>query len=322
MEDLRGGLFYFGCWRRIGLWLGAELLTQALDERTQQCRSSAGSPRPHAVTGANGKTYSYDGCGNMTNRNGQALLYDEENRLVQVTGTNTVAFGYADDGTRLWRTAGGQTTIWIGGIYEVRVGSKTLCHVFAGGQRIATFEPINPACAWMYQDGLPGRCYRFAAAALDWPLRDGRTPYTVMLIPLLGVLGGSIWGRRRFHREWTRMRANSRRVLWERPPGHDSVCCRLRVYSCPSWLQAVSVVLVVALFFSTTTMVEAVTCDPVFWYYHTDHLGSSNVMTDRAGNLARHYEYGAFGTSRYAGATCTFNPSDRGQLFSRSRTAI
>ena len=49
----------------------------------------------------------------------------------------------------------------------------------------------------------------------------------------------------------------------------------------------------------------------MFWYYHTDHLGSSNVMTDRAGNLARHYEYGAFGTSRYADATCTFNPSNR-----------
>jgi RHS repeat-associated protein len=254
--------------------------------------------KPHAVTSANGKNYLYDSCGNMTNRNGQVLIYDEENRLVQVTGTNTVTLGYADDGMRLWKSSGGTLTLWIGGIYEVKVGSQTLCHVFAGGMRIASFEPINPACAWMYQDGLPGRCYRFAVAALDWPLSEGRTPYTVMLIPLLGVLGGSIYGRRICRKKAQETRKHVRFL-------------RFFVAGYPVWRQGVCVLLVVALFFSTTTQVEAVTCSPVFWYYHGDHLGSSSVMTDRSGNLARHFEYGAFGTTRYADATCTFSPSNR-----------
>ena len=33
-------------------------------------------------------------------------------------------------------------------------------------------------------------------------------------------------------------------------------------------------------------------------YYHSDHLGSSNVITDAGGNLAQYYEYAPFGTTR------------------------
>jgi len=29
--------------------------------------------------------------------------------------------------------------------------------------------------------------------------------------------------------------------------------------------------------------------DPIFYYYHSDHLGSSNIMTDREGDLVQHY---------------------------------
>ena len=29
--------------------------------------------------------------------------------------------------------------------------------------------------------------------------------------------------------------------------------------------------------------------DPVFYYYHSDHLGSSNIMTDADGDLVQHY---------------------------------
>ena len=35
-----------------------------------------------------------------------------------------------------------------------------------------------------------------------------------------------------------------------------------------------------------------------FLYYHTDHLGSSNVVTDRSGNLVQHMEYTPFGETR------------------------
>ena len=53
-------------------------------------------PQPDAVTNANGTSYAYDACGNMTNRGSQTLTYDEQNQLTKVTGgTATVDFGYA-----------------------------------------------------------------------------------------------------------------------------------------------------------------------------------------------------------------------------------
>jgi len=40
--------------------------------------------------------------------------------------------------------------------------------------------------------------------------------------------------------------------------------------------------------------------DPVFYYYHSDHLGSSEIMTDRQGDLVQHYGYYPFGDECYS----------------------
>ena len=74
----------------------------------------------------------------------------------------------------------------------------------------------------------------------------------------------------------------------------------------------INIVLIVALFVAVTpTEVRAGTCAPVFWYYHGDHLGGSNVMTDRSGALVDHYEYYAFGKEKHNDPTCSFNVSNR-----------
>jgi len=74
-----------------------------------------------------------------------------------------------------------------------------------------------------------------------------------------------------------------------------------------------SVVLTVALFlaFMPHHVHAAAPCTPLFFYYHNDHLGSSNVITDRSGTLADHYEYTAFGKERYNDATCALPISHR-----------
>ncbi|MDO8303333.1 MAG: RHS repeat-associated core domain-containing protein, partial [Sedimentisphaerales bacterium] len=51
--------------------------------------------------------------------------------------------------------------------------------------------------------------------------------------------------------------------------------------------------------------------DPVFYYYHSDHLGSSSVMTDRNGTLVQQYGYTAFGKERYKNNTSAFNVTSR-----------
>ena len=59
-----------------------------------------------------------------------------------------------------------------------------------------------------------------------------------------------------------------------------------RWFTQPLWRQAMSVFMIVVLVFTTTpTEVQAQTYDPVFYYYIGDHLGSSNLMTDRNGRI-------------------------------------
>lgn len=103
-----------------------------------------GQARKQAVKSAFGKTYLYDLCGNMIVRDQQALDYDPENRLARVSQSGSpplfVEFGYAADGTRLWKKKNHtDLQVWIGEIYEEK-GGKVLFHVFAGSERVCTFE--------------------------------------------------------------------------------------------------------------------------------------------------------------------------------------
>src|SRR5688572_12153997 len=232
-------------------------------------------------------------CGNMTLRNIQVLEYDEENRLKRVSHPSPdIRFGYADDGTRLWRKSSQSgLTVWIGGIYEERAG-KRLCHVHANGQLIATFEqggflaslPQNRAVAQLASAATTlERCF-------NWPFQHGRTPITVIITTLLGILCVSIlsrWGEKKiFYRSKRSQR--SRISFQENPlcPSLPSVkdfpfdvgCSMLDVQRSKASFprlghQLLSTLLIVALVLTTTqTNVHAQSYDPVFYYYHPDHL--------------------------------------------------
>jgi len=111
------------------------------------------NPRVEAVRTAYGYTNLYDLCGNMIVRhdgltNAQALVYDPENRLSAISqaGVFSDEFGYAYDGTRLWKRIDQNPTniqVWIGNIYEQKDG-LTLFHVFAGTEQICTFVAGSP----------------------------------------------------------------------------------------------------------------------------------------------------------------------------------
>lgn len=51
--------------------------------------------------------------------------------------------------------------------------------------------------------------------------------------------------------------------------------------------------------------------DPVFYYYHSDHLGSSTIMTDRQGDIVQQYGYTAFGDEKYKNNTLAFSVTNR-----------
>jgi RHS repeat-associated protein len=248
--------------------------------------------RPHAVTSANGKIYAYDACGNMTTRGGQTLAYDEQNQLIQVSATNTlVNFGYDDAGERLWRSGTNGYSVWIGGIYEINNG-KVLCHVMAGGKRIATFES---QCGGLWAKAFGEKNWYVASnkiqSALLWPFQKGRGSWTVFTGTWAGILGACMMAGR-----GVSLKRRERRKVW----GQSSL-----------WKQIVAVISISAFLAASTGKVEAQTYSPVFYYYHNDNLGSSNVLTDRSGSMVQHYEYATFGQTTYTDNTSVFPVSDR-----------
>lgn len=180
--------------------------------------------------------------------------------------------------------------MWIGGIYEINNG-KVLCHVFAGGQLIATFEPQCNAGLSKVLGKQPW--YLASTKVLSWPFKQGRGQWTVFGGTWAGILGLCLVagrGTRLKRYEW-------RRAL--RP------VCLFR--------QAVTVTFISAFLFGSVGNVDATTptYTPVFYYYHPDPLGSSNILTDRSGNVVQHYEYATFGQTSYQDNTSAFPVSNR-----------
>jgi RHS repeat-associated protein len=248
--------------------------------------------KPHAVTNANGTTYGYDACGNMTTRGGQTLSYDEQNQLVTVQGTNVaVAFGYDDKGERLWRNGTNGYTIWIGGIYEINNG-KVLCHVVVDGGLVATFE--SQCTALMSQVVGEKRWFEVSNrldSIMAWPFQEGRGFWTVFAGTWLGIIALCLW--------------SARKTQWTRP------LLRRALRPSALWRQAVTVGMISLVLASSTREVNAATYSPVFYYYHDNHLGSTNILTDRGGDVVQHYEYAAYGQTTYTDNSSAFPVSNR-----------
>jgi RHS repeat-associated protein len=263
--------------------------------------------KPHAVVSANGNSYAYDACGNMTTRNSseygnQTLTYDAQNRLVRVynnTDSNDVRFGYSAGGARLWKKVNGQITcLWIGSLYEEKDG-KILCHVYAGDRLVASFEP-EEYLACLIQDRLYlAAVWNFGGDALAAVFGHGRAPLSIMALAILAGLGCGVRYNRR------RMRA----VYGLSTPYRGAIFLQH-----DPWRQVVLMSLVGSVFLASmpqAAFAETPTYDPVFYYYHPDHLGSAQLMTDRNGELVQHYGYQPFGEERYRNNTSAFSVSNR-----------
>jgi hypothetical protein len=80
------------------------------------------------------------------------------------------------------------------------------------------------------------------------------------------------------------------------------------------WRQMILITLAGSVFLASVleaALADGPTYDPVFYYYHADHLGSAQIMTDRAGNLVQHYGYTPFGEEHYHDNTQAYSLSNR-----------
>jgi len=96
---------------------------------------------PHAVTHINAELkYAYDANGNQVGRASDSLIYDAENRLIQVKKGETVLaiFVYNGDGERVKSILGGTTTAFVGNHLEWTGSIGTMKkYYYAGSQRVA-----------------------------------------------------------------------------------------------------------------------------------------------------------------------------------------
>lgn len=123
------------------------------------------------------QVYTYDLAGNMTKKTGKAgfevvewehpdkhirpsavlydmdttgvedreVIYNQEMKPTQITykENRTTTLWYDGEGSRIRKTSGDETTLYVGGLYELR-GAEAVIHIYAGGQRIATIKGGNP----------------------------------------------------------------------------------------------------------------------------------------------------------------------------------
>jgi RHS repeat-associated protein len=283
----------------------------------------------HAVTAANGSTYAYDACGNMTNRNrsgqaNQTLTYDEQNRLKQVaiTGGSTVQFGYSAGGSRLWKKVGSQVTnLWIGSLYEEKDGN-ILCHVYAGGRLVATFEPESSFACFIQHHPYLAAIWNFGSGVATALFGGGRAPMSVMGLAILaGLFAGRPGAKRRAASSW-RGRPALVFVAWASRPwipnhGQDARATQGQdalATTVPLWRRVILTSLAASVFLSSSPQAAYAgtpVYDPVFYYYHPDHLGSSQLMTDRDGDVVQQYGYSPFGRENYKNNIYAFPVSSR-----------
>jgi len=195
-----------------------------------------GSSRPHAVTDAGDKRYTYDAAGNMTGwthkKNGtrRTITWNEENRVKQIddNGKSTY-FLYDDSGERVVKRGQHGETIYVNRFYAVRNGELGTKSVFAGETRVVSKLVKTPN-----------------TVTANTTTRTGDTTGTVPGEQGLDHGKGKKLG-----------------IIKRLPDGYS------------------------------TGINPPVEKDQFF--YHGDHLGSSNIITDAYGAMYQHLEYFPFG---------------------------
>lgn len=231
--------------------------------------------RPHRATAVNNtsNTISYDANGNRTAKPGLTFDYDADNRLIRIN-QGEVEFYYDHTGTRIAeRRSGGAWRRYYFGLVEAEPGYVTKFY-FAGNLLLASQRIANQQLASVQRDAWP------------WVLlgRFDASGQPVLQLVLRSEVGGVL----------AAVLVASVILSWF-APGRGVRCLNARVR--PGMVMA----FVVA--WSLTTLpwpvfiarAEAQITSPEVRYFHLNHLGSTNVVTDAGGRVILHIRYLPYG---------------------------
>ncbi len=231
--------------------------------------------RPHRATAidAPANRITYDANGNRTAKPGYSFDYDADNRLVRVNN-GTVEFHYDQTGMRVGeRRGGGMWKRYYFGLVEAEPGYITK-YYFAGNLLLASQRIADQRFAQAEQRAWPW----YVTSRLD---AAGRPVLQVVLSPeVAGVLAALL--------------AVTATLLWF-APGRGVRCFGGYVRPGP--------VLALAAAWSLATLpwplliarADAQTAAQEFRYFHLNHLGSTQVVTNAAGQVVVHVRYLPYG---------------------------
>jgi RHS repeat-associated protein len=163
-------------------------------------------------------------------------------------------------------------------------------HPFEPESGFACFIQDHPffAAIWNFSDGVSTALFG-----------GGRTPITILwTAALTGIALGIRYNRRRLLNRHGLQTYYGLRFIGGTDP----------------WRQMVLLTMAAAVFLSSNPQAAYAgtpVYDPVFYYYHPDNLGSSQLMTDRDGDVVQHYGYSPFGRENYKNNALAFPVSSR-----------
>jgi RHS repeat-associated protein len=106
-------------------------------------------PHPHAVTSVGDTSYTYDAVGNLTAGGGRSIAYDGLNRPINVNG---ITFRYGADGSRIAKTNGTATTLYVADDYEISPTGEVTKYIQVGGNAIAKRVGAAKTPFWLHGD--------------------------------------------------------------------------------------------------------------------------------------------------------------------------
>ncbi|GIW46047.1 MAG: hypothetical protein KatS3mg077_3329 [Candidatus Binatia bacterium] len=231
--------------------------------------------RPHRATAVDGmsNTIEYDANGNRIRKPGYRFDYDAENRLVRIN-QGAVEFQYDHSGMRIGeRRSGGPWKRFYFGLIEAEPGVITKFY-FAGNLLLASQRVANDGLALAERRAplgfLVGRMAGHGQPILHLGLRAEAAGAVAAVMSVTILLLGFVPGRglRCFG---TRLR-----------PGVLLGCAGVWLLCTFPWPLVVS-------------RAEAQLAPPEFRYFHLNHLGSTNLVTDAGGRVVVHVRYLPYG---------------------------
>ncbi len=115
-----------------------------------------GSSRPHAVTRFGNTTYDYDANGNMVLRGDQTISWNAENMPAAIAAFDDLTtFVYDGDGSRVLKTEGGETTVYVNSYYELNLTTGNATAYYYLGSRLVALK-AGANLRFVHQDHLTG----------------------------------------------------------------------------------------------------------------------------------------------------------------------